>query len=122
MYGKYWQTICIVQMLRMRCSWTFQHNNDPKHKALLTLQWLQQKNVKVLEWLSQSPDLNTINLLWGDLKHAVHASRPKILHDLEVFCQDDWAAKPPARIWCLIENYYKRLHAVIDAKGGKTQY
>uniref|UniRef100_A0AAY5JZU6 Transposable element Tcb1 transposase n=1 Tax=Esox lucius TaxID=8010 RepID=A0AAY5JZU6_ESOLU len=32
-----------ARKLRMGPSCTFQHNNDPKHKARLTLQWLQQK-------------------------------------------------------------------------------
>uniref|UniRef100_A0AAY5L3H4 Tc1-like transposase DDE domain-containing protein n=1 Tax=Esox lucius TaxID=8010 RepID=A0AAY5L3H4_ESOLU len=98
-------------------SWTFQHNNHPKHKAL---QWLQQKMVKVLEWPSQSPDLNIIEPLWGDLKRSVHARRPKTLHEMEAFCQNERAAIPPARIRGLIDNYYKGLHAVIDDKGGNT--
>uniref|UniRef100_A0AAY5KHJ0 Tc1-like transposase DDE domain-containing protein n=1 Tax=Esox lucius TaxID=8010 RepID=A0AAY5KHJ0_ESOLU len=77
--------------------------------------------MKVLEWPSQTRDLNVIEPLWGDLKRAVHARRPKTLHDLEAFCQDEWAAIPPAGILGLIDNYYKRPHAVIDAKGGNTQ-
>lgn len=115
-----------ARKLRMGCSWTFQHDN-PKHKAKLTLQWLTQKKVKVLEWPSQSPDLNIIEPLWGDLKCKVHSRRPKTLHDLGAFCQDEWAAIRPAKIWGFIDNYYKRLDVfnllhVIDAKGGNTQY
>lgn len=35
--------------LHMGHTWTFQHDNDPKHKAKSTCQWLQQNKVKVLE-------------------------------------------------------------------------
>ena len=35
--------------------WFFQHDNDPKHTAKATKEWLKNKHVKVLEWPSQSP-------------------------------------------------------------------
>jgi len=41
----------------------FQHNNDPKHTAKLTKQWLKNNKVKVLNWLPQFPELNLIEYL-----------------------------------------------------------
>ncbi|XP_077328148.1 general transcription factor 3C polypeptide 6 isoform X2 [Lithobates pipiens] len=111
-----------ARKLCMGHTWTFQHDNDPKHKAKLTCHWLQQNKVKVLEWPSQFPDLNIIEPLWEDLKHAVHARQPRNLQELEAFCQEEWAALPSEKIKSLIHKYHKKLQAVIDIKGGNTQY
>ncbi len=49
-----------VRALKMGRGWVFQHDNDPKHTARATEEWLRKKHFKVLEWPSQSPDLNLI--------------------------------------------------------------
>ncbi|CAJ0967200.1 unnamed protein product [Ranitomeya imitator] len=54
------------------------------------------KRVNVLEWPSQSPDLNPIESLWSDLKIAVHQRKPSNLKELEQFCLE-CAKRPVAR-------------------------
>ena len=49
-----------VRKLKPCCKWVFQMNNDPKHTFNVVAKWLKDNKVKVLEWPSQSPDLNTI--------------------------------------------------------------
>ncbi len=46
-----------TRALKMGRGWVFQHNNDPKHTAKATKEWLKKKHIKVLEWPSQSQTL-----------------------------------------------------------------
>ncbi len=71
-----------AQDLRLVRRFTFQQDNDPKHTAKITKEWLHNNSVTVLEWPSQSPDLNPIEHLWRDLKMAVHQRLPSKLTEL----------------------------------------
>ena len=62
--------------LKLGRKWVFQMDNDTKHTSKVVEKWLKDNKVKVLEWPSQSPDLNTISNLWAELKKHVQARRP----------------------------------------------
>ena len=47
-----------ARKLKLGRKFTFQHDNYPKHTAKATLEWLRNKKINVLEWPSQSPNLN----------------------------------------------------------------
>ncbi|KAK6328525.1 hypothetical protein J4Q44_G00005030 [Coregonus suidteri] len=72
-----------VRALKMGRGCVFQHDNDPKHTARATKEWLCKKHLKVLEWPSQSPDLNPIENLWRELKVHIAQRQPRNLKDLE---------------------------------------
>ncbi len=111
-----------VRDLKLKRTWVLLQDNDPKHTSKSTSEWLKKNKMKTLEWPSQSPDLNPIEMLWHDLKKAVHAQKPSNVAELQQFCQDEWAKIPPQHCNRLIASYRKSLMAVVAAKGGPTSY
>ena len=110
-----------ARKLKLGRNFTFQHDNDLKHKAKATLEWRRNKKINVLEWPSQSPDLNPIENLWHDLKIAVYQRSPRNLTELEQFCTEEWANITQSRCAKLVETFRNRLTAVIAVKGASTK-
>ncbi len=87
------------------------------HTAKATKKWLKKKHIKVLEWPSQSPDLNPIENLWRELKVGLAKHQPRNLNDLERICKEEWDKIPTEKCANLVANYKKRLTSVIANKG-----
>ena len=83
---------------------------------------LQKTKVNVMDWAAQRPDLNPVENLWGELKTKVHVRRPSNLEELERFTKEEWAGIPQETSLRLVEDYNKRLQAVIQKKGYTVYY
>ncbi len=98
----------------MSRGWVFQHNNDLKHTARATKEWLRKKHFKVLEWPRQSLDLNPIENMEGAETLCCPATAPKPDRSGEDLYG---VGQIPAAVCAnLVKNYRKLLTSVIVNK------
>lgn len=65
--------------------------------------------MEILEWPSQSPDLNLTEMLWHDLIEAGIARKPSKVAELQEFCKEGLGKIPPQCCNRLIASYRKCL-------------
>ncbi|KAK3530300.1 hypothetical protein QTP86_023925, partial [Hemibagrus guttatus] len=111
----------IARALKMKRGWVFQLDNDPKHTARATKEWLRKKHFKVLEWPSQSPDLNPIENLWRELKIRVAQRQPQNITALEEICMEEWAKLPATVCKNLVDTYRKPFYLLYDELNTESQ-
>lgn len=78
----------VCKDLKLGWLFTFQQDDDPKHKVRATRGQFKTKQIHLSEWTSQSTDLEPFESLWQDLKTAVDKCSLSNLTDLELFCKE----------------------------------
>ena len=68
----------------------FMQDNAPCHKAMVVMNLLKAENVTVMDWPSQSPDLNPIENVWKTLGEPSKARNPKTTEQLWNALQEEW--------------------------------
>ena len=111
-----------ARSLKLKRGWTFQKDNDPKDTANETKEWFRNKRINVLQWPSQSSDMNPIENLWRELKLNVQKRHPKNIAELRVICMEEWNKIPIESFKRLVVIYKKHLDAIIANNDHASKY
>ncbi len=71
---------------------------------------------------SMSPDLNTIEHLWGIFKRRVEERKFSNINQLRVVIMEEWKRTPVANCEAPVNSMPKRVKAVQENNGGHTKY
>ncbi len=103
-------------------SFYFQHDNAPCHTAHSIRTYLEQSNIRVLEWPARSPDLNIIENLWSVIDRKLTENPVTTPRQLKSRIEEIY--KETSADYCqkLFKSIHKRCLMVIANKGGHIPY
>ena len=115
--------------------WTFQQDSTPSHASVNenkekfkvpTQTWLNDHFpdfIKIDEWPASSPDLNPLDYsIWSLLEADVNAEEHNSVESLKNAISEAFERLPMEVINQAVDNWMKRLDAVIKAKGGHFEW
>jgi len=126
MDGKFYVEILEKQLPEVRSMlrgrWRLQQDNDPKHTSRIAKEFLDNNVPEVMDWPSNSPDLNPIENLWAIVKRNVELRRPKNLSELEHFLGEEWGNIPNSLLINLVNSMSQCCKEVIEKNGERISY
>lgn len=105
--------------------WIFQQDNDSKHTAHATRDWIRQHGIITIAWPPDSPDLSCIENAWAELERRVtrRVPRPSTEDQLWAALQLEWYSPSfDTYVKELYASVPRRIQALLDCNGWWTKY
>ena len=103
-------------------NWHLQQDNDPKHTSCVAKNFIAENGIQVIDWPSNSPDLNPIENVWHIIKNNVEKRMPKDTDELKRFMVEEWDAISEETVNNLILSMKKRCELVLEENGDRISY
>ena len=107
----------------------FMQDNAPSHTARTTMQRIDELGIKMFppgaeRWPANSPDLNPVENVWAWVKQQLNQLPvcPATPELMKRAVNKIWAQLTPDMCRKYIDNYPRRLKAVLEAQGRHTVY
>ena len=100
----------------------FQQDNDPKHTSRVCKDYVARARWEVLDWPSQSPDLNPIENLWAILDAKLRERRPQNEEELYQTLKEGWERLDVQLLTRLVDSMPNRLRQVLENDGLPISY
>ncbi|XP_011270705.1 hypothetical protein CAOG_09018 [Capsaspora owczarzaki ATCC 30864] len=113
-----------MNRLKMGGTFIFMQDNAAVHTSKPAIDYLEDADIKVLNWPPYSPDLNPIENLWAEIQKGVlsefHPQNKQQLWE----AIEKWTEKHVTPQYCraLIDSMPKRIEECLSAKGWYTKY
>jgi transposase len=105
-------------------NWVFQQDNASIHNSGSTRKWFREKNMRVIDWPSRSPDMNPIENLWGIIVREVYRGGQQFnsIPELKNAIKNAWYKVPDETREKLVNSMENRIFELIRKNGGHTKY
>ena len=107
-----------------RRNFVFMQDNAPIHVSRSTKAWLRRKNIPLLDWPANSPDLNPMENLWGILVRRIYSENKQYqsVGELKMAIVAAWQSVEQEVIDNLVLSMDNRIFQVINLNGGPIDY
>jgi len=97
-------------------------DNDPKHRSRVAQDFLSRETPEVIDWPSNSPDVNPVENLWAIIKRRIEKRKPENLEQLNTFLHEEWNNIDINLLSHLVNSMKTRCLALIESKGERINY
>ena len=103
-------------------NWWLQQDNDLKHTSHVVKEFIAENRICVMDWPSNSLDLNPIKNMWQIMKDNVEKRMPQNIDELTRFLAEEWEAIPQETVNNLVNSMKNRCESVLAKNGNKISY